>query len=33
MPGEILQVTFELGAAGRPATGGGHWLTVTFSKN
>ncbi len=23
-PGEIIQVTFELGAAGRPATGGGH---------
>lgn len=24
LPGEITQVTFELGAAGRPATGGGH---------
>jgi uncharacterized membrane protein len=23
-PGEIMQVTFDLGAAGRPATGGGH---------
>ena len=23
-PGEIIQVTFELGAAGRPATGAGH---------
>ena len=23
-PGEIIQVTFELGAPGRPATGGGH---------
>ncbi len=33
LPGEITQVTFELGASGRPATGGGHWLTLTFSKN
>ncbi len=24
LPGEITQVTFELGAPGRPATGGGH---------
>ncbi|MHC4268178.1 MAG: hypothetical protein ACYSTS_06895 [Planctomycetota bacterium] len=23
-PGEIIQVTFDLGAAGRPASGGGH---------
>jgi len=23
-PGEIIQVTFDLGAPGRPATGGGH---------
>ena len=24
MAGEIIQVTFELGAAGRPASEGGH---------
>lgn len=31
-PGEIVQVTFDLGAAGRPATGG-HRQELTFSKN
>jgi hypothetical protein len=30
--GEIVQVTFDLGAAGRPATGG-HRQELTFSKN
>jgi hypothetical protein len=30
--GEIVQVTFDLGAAGRPATGG-HRHELTFSKN
>ncbi len=30
--GEIVQVTFELGTAGRPATGG-HRQELTFSKN
>ena len=30
--GEIVQVTFELGAEGRPATGG-HRQELTFSKN
>ncbi len=31
-PGEIVQVTFDLGAAGRPATGD-HRQELTFSKN
>jgi hypothetical protein len=31
-PGEIIQVTFDLGAEGRPATGG-HRHELTFSKN
>ena len=31
-PGEIVQVTFDLGAAGRPATGGDR-QELTFSKN
>ena len=31
-PGEMVQVTFDLGAAGRPATGG-HRQELTFSKN
>jgi hypothetical protein len=31
-PGEIVQVTFDLGAAGRPASGG-HRQELTFSKN
>ncbi len=31
-PGEIVQVTFELGAAGRPASGE-HRQELTFSKN
>tara|TARA_B100000959_G_C14652713_1_gene488991 strand:- start:72 stop:446 length:375 start_codon:yes stop_codon:yes gene_type:complete len=31
-PGEIVQVTFDLGAAGRPASGD-HRQELTFSKN
>jgi hypothetical protein len=31
-PGEIVQVTFDLGTAGRPAAGG-HRQELTFSKN
>ena len=31
-PGEIVQVTFDLGAAGRPATGDNR-QELTFSKN
>jgi hypothetical protein len=31
-PGEIVQVTFDLGAVGRPATEG-HRQELTFSKN
>ena len=31
-PGEIVQITFDLGAAGRPATGE-HRQELTFSKN
>jgi len=31
-PGEIVQVTFDLGVAGRPATGD-HRQELTFSKN
>ena len=31
-PGEIIQVTFDLGAAGRPASGD-HRQELTFSKN
>jgi hypothetical protein len=31
-PGEIIQVTFDLGSAARPASGG-HRQELTFSKN
>ncbi len=31
-PGEIVQVTFDLGSAGRPVSGG-HRQELTFSKN